>query len=522
MRYGAAAIFLVISVTAGCAASRPADLGRSSLGAEQSYPSQEAAEICRLISAPTPALAEVATDRRTALQAIYTERACAPLWIAGSALSPTGNLLVERLRKIGDADPSDAAAADLAGRALSQTASPSKRAELDVLLTAAFVERAVDPAQIAMSPSAPRASVLATQAAGDPNALRAALPVDPQVRRLRSVIESYRRMESTGGWPLVPEGAPLVLGDRGARVEVLRDRLIASGDLSETAGDPALFDPGLFDPALDAGLRRFQARHGLQSDGIAARETLAALNVPVAMRRATLTVNLERLSRQQRDWGARYIVVNVAAVTLTLVEESHIAVQRRVIAGRPTWQTPQFDGLIDRLEFHPYWVVPPRIAQLELLPKIRKDPGYLKRNNMRMVDGQIRQAPGPGNPLGQVKFIFANPFSVYLHDTNQPDLFARPERFLSHGCVRVEQALDLARRLLKDDPDWPEARIGAALDAGKNVRVDLKRPISLHLVYDTAWVDDSGVVNFRKDTYGLDRLVTADGGMRPVENRCGT
>jgi murein L,D-transpeptidase YcbB/YkuD len=126
------------------------------------------------------------------------------------------------------------------------------------------------------------------------------------------------------------------------------------------------------------------------------------------------------------------------------------------------------------------------------------------RNDMHWVNGQIRQNPGPKNPLGKVKFLFLNPYDIYLHDTSSPQLFERWDRFLSHGCMRVAVALDLARYLLKDDPQWPPQRIQEVLDSGETVRVRLAATIPLHVVYDTAWVDDAGVINLRSDVYGRD------------------
>jgi len=161
------------------------------------------------------------------------------------------------------------------------------------------------------------------------------------------------------------------------------------------------------------------------------------------------------------------------------------------------------------MEFNPYWNVPASIAQREIWPKVRRDPGYLARNHMRVIEGRIRQDPGPDNPLGLVKFIFASPYDVYLHDTNNRALFDRPDRFLSHGCVRVSNALDLARQLLEADPDWTEQRIDEAVAGGRAVRVTLSHPIALHIVYDTAWVDEAGIVQFRGDVYGLDRKLLA-------------
>jgi murein L,D-transpeptidase YcbB/YkuD len=188
-----------------------------------------------------------------------------------------------------------------------------------------------------------------------------------------------------------------------------------------------------------------------------------------------------------------------------------------VIVGRPDWETPQIDSVIDRLEFNPYWTVPPRIAAREVWPKAHRDPAYLKRNHMRLVNGQIRQDPGPDNPLGKVKFLFPNPYSVYLHDTNRPELFTNAERFRSHGCIRVSGALDLARALLRDDPSWPEARIENAIGQTRNIKISPKRPIPVHIVYDTAWVDKAGRVQFRDDVYGRD-LIAKDQNLPSTNN----
>lgn len=495
MRMRPAAILMVVALVAGCAAPQGSEQDRSSLGAD-THPvvaaTPLATEICRLLAAPNPLVAENTTATLPALQAIYAARNCAPLWSDNTALTPTGRQLADRMHRIG------------AGTALERAAHPAER---ELLMSAAFATFAVDPADLTLPPSPSRLAAMAGQAARDPGQLRLMVPVDPQIRRLRDAIQAYREVERLGGWPLVPDGPKLALGVRDARVETLRQRLQVSGDLPQgVTGDPTLFEA-----ALDAGLRRFQSRHGLQVDGVAAKETLAALNVPVAERLASLAASQRRLWSQNRDWGTRYIAVNIAAATLTLVEDGQIAAQRRVIVGRSSWQTPRLDAVINRLEFHPFWTVPARIAQLELLPKIRRDSDYLRRNSMTMVGGQIRQAPGPGNPLGQVKFLFANPYSVYLHDTSAPELFDRSERFLSHGCVRVEQAVDLARRLLRDDPVWPPAQIDAALAVVKNVRIDLVRPIPLHVVYDTTWIEDDGTVNFRKDVYGLAPAIAAVG-----------
>lgn len=338
--------------------------------------------------------------------------------------------------------------------------------------------------------------------AGTPVAAPAADPLPPppndEIARLRETIFSYRQLAASGDWPRVIAPSKLEIGATGDAVRSLRLRLFASGDLA------AAPDGETFDTDLSTALRRFQQRHGLLVDGILGPKSLAALNVPIGQRLRTLETNLDRQLAERRQWGVRFIVVNTAAATYRLVEDGEIVFERRVIVGRPNWQTPRLHGVIDTIVFHPTWTVPPRIARLELMPKIRRDAGYMTAHHMRLVDGLIRQAPGPDNPLGKLKFVFPNDDSIYLHDTNAPSLFERTDRHLSHGCIRLSNAEELARRLLAGEPGWSDALISEKLAEIHNANVRLARTIPVHVVYDTAWVDPDGTVNFRDDIYRRD------------------
>ncbi len=198
--------------------------------------------------------------------------------------------------------------------------------------------------------------------------------------------------------------------------------------------------------------------------------------------------------------------------------------QRRVIVGRPDRPTPELDSAITRIELNPYWNVPRRIARLDIIPRVRRDAGYLARQGIRVLGEagevdpravdwsrpaagryRLRQDPGPLNALGVVKFHFPNPYDVYLHDTPAKELFDRPERFFSSGCIRLERPLDLARRLLGADPAWSGDALERALAAGRTVVIDLAAPMPIHVAYLTAWVDDAGVVQFRDDVYRRDQ-----------------
>lgn len=327
---------------------------------------------------------------------------------------------------------------------------------------------------------------------GDPAGLAAS-------DRLAAAIATYRAIAAAGGWGSVPAAATaLKPGEIDLRVPALRARLAVTDGVPASAATPYVYDD-----VLAAGVRGFQARHGLEIDGVVGRATLEALNVPVEARLDAMTRSLAKMARQEPAWGERYIAVNAAAATYRYVDGGTV-IAGPAIVGKPTWQTPELDSVIDRIDFNPSWTVPQRIAAAEIWPKVRKDKSYLAKHNMTLAGGMIRQRPGPGNPLGQVKFSFDNPYSVYLHDTNSRALFAKAERHLSHGCVRVSDAMTLARILIAGNAGWSEARIEAALAETGTTRVALDRPIPVHIVYNTAWVAEDGTINLRPDVYNRD------------------
>lgn len=457
-----------------------------------------------LLSARSPSSPTVGEEEIEPLRRFYAARDYQPIWVDAAGLQPAGSMLLTRLAQIGKAG-GPAVPDRLSAESLpAQQRAVGDWAELELQLSAAFLRAAVDPQDPASQTVAPTALTQAATASDKRSFFGHWLPIDPVFWRLRAAARAYQDIQAGGGWPSVPAGPKLVRGDEGPRVEALSRRLLVTGDLTEASGHTDGFDA-----ALEEAVKRFQRRHGLLADGVVGAATLDALNQPVARRLDSMAINLARLQQEERDWGLRYVAVNTAAATYRLVDGGRQVFERVAIVGRRDWPTPQLDSVIDRLEFNPYWVVPPRIARLELLPKIERDPDYMRRHDMHWVGGQIRQDPGPQNPLGVVKFLFSNPYDVYLHDTNSPKLFERQDRFLSHGCMRISDALALAAYLLKDDPQWSPDRIEAVVKAGRNLRARLVDPIPIHVVYDTAWVDESGTVQFRDDVYGRDRQVTA-------------
>lgn len=324
--------------------------------------------------------------------------------------------------------------------------------------------------------------------------LRGLNPPHPEYQRLAQALAAHRAIAAKGGWGTVPAGPDLEKGDRGPRVTALRHRLSIPG------GD-------VFDEALAAAVSRFQQRHGLEVTGEVGEETLAELNVPVQDRIRQLQVNMERWRWLPGSFGDRYILVNVPEFRLDLVEGGKPVYTMRVVVGKEQSRTPAFSDKMTYLELNPAWNIPDSIMKEEILPKLAADPGYLARNNMEVIpdtDGRLRQRPGPDNPLGQIKFMFPNEYDIYLHDTPADHLFSRTERDFSHGCIRLEKPVEFANILLKGDSKWTPETLQAAIDSGEQKTITLERPLPVHILYWTAWVEPDGTVQFRKDIYGHD------------------
>lgn len=354
------------------------------------------------------------------------------------------------------------------------------------------------------------------------NSLR---PNGPYYRGLVTALAAYRAQAAAGGWPTVPAGDTLKPGMRDPRVAALRGRLAATLPLSPVD------EPNLYDPALVTAVTQFQRDHGLAVDGAVGRATLAALNVPVAARIDQLRVNLERVRWVSRDLGREFVAVNIAGYEAAYLVDGALRWRGRAIVGRPYRQTPIFRDELSYLELNPTWTVPPTIFREDFLPKLRVNPGFLREKKLRVVDPNggpvsaatidwrrvsatrfpyyLRQDPGPDNALGRIKFMFPNPHAVYLHDTPARELFAQPERSFSSGCIRIEKPLELAAQLLRDPARWNVATLAAALEDPRTRRIDLPQRVPILLLYLTAFPDEDGRVQFRRDVYDRDAAVVA-------------
>jgi len=364
--------------------------------------------------------------------------------------------------------------------------------------------------------------------ASDPSAARVA-PSDLAARflRLQDALVLYRAIDARGGWPQIPARRTLRPGAAGPDVAILHHRLSVSGDLSELAVRPDRYVGNLVD-----AVERFQRRHGLVADGIIGPKTRAALNVPARQRIVQLAINLERRRRIQDDLGRRYVFINIADAVVKYVEEAKTLLDMRAVVGTPYRKTPTFSALMTEIRFNPSWYVPRRILREDVMPKILRDPSYLAREGFevlsgggaaaRVIDGStidwlhfatarfpylLRQAPGPGNALGQVKFQIPNRHNIYLHDTPARALLIRPQRAFSSGCIRLEKPLELASALLRDQADWSADRIKQVVARARPVTVHLARPVPVHFTYLTAWVNKDGTVHFRDDIYDRDRAL---------------
>jgi len=361
-------------------------------------------------------------------------------------------------------------------------------------------------------------------------AFEAVRPQHPWYQRGRERLKEYRAIEAAGGWPRVPDGPTLKPGMTDARVVTLRQRLRITHDLVSDADAAA--DPAIFDAQVEQAVRHFQARHGLTADGAVGAGTRAALNVPVSARIDQIRINLERGRWVLHEMQGRFVLVDVAGFRVTYFENDQPQWTSKVIVGRPYRETPIFKSLITYVVFNPTWTIPPTILAKDKLPILKKDPGYLARNNIRVLDSagrevdphsvnwsrysaknlppyQFRQDPGEDNALGLVKIMFPNPHMVYLHDTPTKSLFDKDQRTFSSGCIRVEKAFELAERVLGDEEKWNPSTMAAVVASKKMQTVYLAKPVPVLLLYWTAEPTSDGQEMFRNDIYGRDAATLA-------------
>lgn len=498
------------------------------------------AAIQTAVTAPKPP--RYAAGRWKLMQAIYRDRSYSPLWLdRQTPRQQTRDLLDAVTRadeqglRIRDYDLSGLRAALDSAYHKGRT-TERELAALDLRLSALYLEYGHDLLAGRLDPAVVDSgwyiitrrrtvdSTLQAAARGKdfPAMVAPLVPHQKEYGELLAGLKSYRQAAAMGGWPQVP-GSGLKPGTRGPAVSALRTRLSATGDLSDAAGD-------VYDASVGAGVRRFQARHGIDTSGTVDRATLDALNVPVDRRIRQIEINLDRLRWLPNEFGERYVLVNIPAFTLHAFDAGHEVLTMRVVVGSEYGHaTPVFADTLRYVVFRPYWNVPKDIVAKEILPRMQDDRNYLAHHHYEVVRGEkgqedrvvdpksidwhdvdtakmnfrVRQQPGDDNSLGLVKFMFPNQFDIYMHDTPARSLFGRNARALSHGCIRLERPDQFAEYVFEGDDAWGGDSIQQAMHADSSRTVSVKRGLPVYIVYLTAF-SSNGQLQFRDDLYGAD------------------
>jgi murein L,D-transpeptidase YcbB/YkuD len=509
--------------------------------------SQQAVSAAREVTGKATPAAVLAPDL---VHLFYGRRDYLPAWIGEKEISSQVRPLLESLKKA-EADglnPSDYHLAKIDGlRKSVEKALKKKRpdqadalADFDLLCSDAFLACA---GHLAHGKVHPETQAVAWQGAcldeSLPGLLEVALtknlvaeaveslpPRHSFYSNLKQALASHRELARKTKWKPFARDLSLKRGDKQKEVKELRKRLIALGDLAkEDSGSGRSFD----DP-LEAALCRFQTRNGLESTGVLDPPTLASLNILLEEGCLKIEANLERWRWLPPDLGERFIYVNVANFEFEAFEGGRKNLAMKVVVGSEAWQTPDFASQMTHLIVNPDWTIPIPVILKETYSYVLQNPCYFRDNRMvvlrkqgeelveidpalidwarlneKSLDFLIRQMPGPDNILGRLKFVFPNKYEIYLHDTPYQEDFAKAARAYSHGCIRAERPVELAVWVLRGKPGWDLKQIWAAIDAGEERTVKLAEPIDVFFLYNTAWADDDGTVQFRADIYERDK-----------------
>lgn len=338
---------------------------------------------------------------------------------------------------------------------------------------------------------------------------------------LQLAISQYEPFVAAGGWEETPQEAyGLKLGESRKAVVALKRRLISSGDMAmvENVSD-------MIDAPADAGIRAFQARHGLVVTGQVDEATWYALSVPAQTRLNQLYLNAQRVQTMASNLSERYVVVNIPAATIEAVNGGMVEQRHTAVVGRVDRATPIMASKVSQINFNPYWHVPKSLVERDLTKYMLENPNYLAEQNIHIYDGSgteispasidwnnlgnainymYRQEPGAANSMGHCKINFYNPYDCYLHDTPTKALFGENARFHSSGCVRVEGVNQLVNWLLRDNGDWDQNKVDMTFESLQRLDVECKARVPLHTTYITAWANKQGTVSFRDDVYNFD------------------
>ncbi len=488
------------------------------------------------VTALKQAIAE-ASARDKDIAAFYKANGFKPIWVGRSGKDRTRRAqLLRYLAQAGDHglpvsryDPSGLQAKMKSAKGAKQ------RGQLEVELSRVFLQYArdvqtgvlvpsrVDAAIVRQVPYRDRSSYLVNFVKSSPQGFFKALP--PKTAEYAALRKAKLRMEQQlgrGGWGAAIPAKSLKPGDTGNAVAALRNKLVVMGYLKRT-------NVSVYDAKIQAAVQQFQLAHGLEADGVAGSGTIAELNTPIEARLQSVIVAMERERWVNRERGKRHILVNIPDFTAKVVDSGKVTFSTRSVVGanqddRPT---PEFSDVMEFMVINPSWYVPRSIVTKEYLPVLKKNPYGVKHIEITDSKGRLvnrgsvnfskytektfpfamRQPPSRGNALGLVKFMFPNRHNIYLHDTPAKNLFGREVRAYSHGCVRLADPFDFAYHLLAKQTNDPQGFFQNKLATGKESRVNLKEPVPVHIIYRTAFTNNKGVTEFRRDVYGRDGRV---------------
>lgn len=484
------------------------------------------------------------------LSTFYSLRQYRLAWIANKAVTRNAKELLNELRlscKEGlSAELYKAAEAEAAVSALKKAKEgndslPRQLARLDLILTKAYLDYASDlltgrinPEKLDLIwetyPKNLKLSEHLREALEEKKIARSLERLKPgykQYRLLKDALSRFTSATSQNG--LSPAGSIPALKeeDSGKDVVKLKKILLATGDLQQA--DSAYIKAPKFDRQLGRAVKNFQRRHGLKDDGLVSGNTLTEINRPLEERINQIRINLDRIRWLPEKLDEKFIIINIPAFSFHYYEKGEPALTMAVVVGKNEAYTPILNDSLRSVIFHPAWNVPASIATREMLPKIKEDTEYLTKNNYALLKGaynskdtidpeevdwseitaedfpfSIVLPPGKNNPLGKLEFMMQNQYNIYLHDTPADHLFERYQRNFSHGCIRLEKPVELAEILLKGQLSSDSIR--KMLAENKKRSVTLREKIPVHMIYQTAWVDPKGQVQFRNDIYGFDKL----------------
>ncbi|MGC3937227.1 L,D-transpeptidase family protein [Roseobacter sp. EG26] len=497
------------------------------------------------LSIPTPVRAQVtafkqavaeAAARDKDIAAFYQSNAYEGIWTGKGRDRNRRSALIQALKSAGN-HGLPAARYDVEGLQAKMKAARTPRdlGLLEVEISRVFLQYArdiqtgvlipsrIDKAIVRKVPYRDRTSYLVNFKKSSPKGFfRALAPKTTEYSALMKEKLRLERLLAKGGWgPQVPSKT-LKPGASGNAVIALRDRLVRMGYLKRNAGKT-------YDANMTKAVQQFQRAHGLAQDGVAGPGTMTEINTSVQTRLQSVIVAMERERWLNQDRGRRHVEVNLTDFTAKIIDNGKVTFETRSVIGarKSDRQSPEFSDVMEFMVINPSWYVPRSIVTKEYLPELQKDPNAV--NHIEITDSKgrrvdrsavdftqftertfpfaMRQPPSRGNALGLVKFMFPNPHNIYLHDTPAKNLFGRETRAYSHGCIRLADPFDFAYALLSKQTNDPKGLFQAKLATGTEQQVNLKQPVPVHIIYRTAFVDNKGRTQFRRDIYGRDARI---------------